>query len=803
MDTNVRSEISRLLQSIYGVYLDGSLARKQAICLSEADPDFDTISFIDNLQHCTCSISIDYGGNIVEKAFMANDFFVSPPGTYGYKAGAEAHYNKRKMHLSHEENSRTHYKVDYVACAELSFGKDCLTVTDSFHEKYFALQEVFGNFGYYYPSKILFGGRIIRRENNHTSSCESDITGDASNIISILGGDCDEFIRSGYDAWIDSIKLSPAIIQFKCLNPIYDLLEEEELRQVREVYERVILEDNYLYYNYPLRMSNNQSTKSKTVSKRILTDATHEDWVLCSVACDSGSSVINEGSGNTVYFIFEAEGNQDMFHRIRYGDTVRVQVQFLENEPTLAETALYITARPQAGVIQPATRSVWAKGGYYAFHSTRLSDSNSYSESEHEADSEYLQPCDSFRLELKIADRSEEGNNGLVRLAIPILHKPGHYVKNDFSTTVVATQKDPKNWSFNWKLEPLLVSAIDDSSVEDRRIRARKRGTVIAMPAGKGGDYQKGYTSASAISKHTLPGEEDADTTSESEYLRNTRESEESRFSIFDAIEEILRIEEVLDSLSGPLNWSELRHEYEDSIKAAEELVAEYKKDILFNGFTEGLRLVGTARALSALGETSRIRLTESLPRKCGAVYYKQEVDLTAPSTKGLGVEFAFRISGPNGGPALEGADGFAFVVQAQGPDALGKNGCELGYGGIAKSFARCNDPSGNHISIQGRVPPSVNSAHHNFSLGCVSEIPLMATGEWIFVRVVLLIERKTVQVALSQKPDQYLPVLKVEHVDLLQYLNNSSTAWLGFTASTGEHSQNHDIEWTSTVVYR
>ncbi|KAF7729906.1 peptide-N4-(N-acetyl-beta- glucosaminyl)asparagine amidase [Apophysomyces ossiformis] len=251
--------------------------------------------------------------------------------------------------------------------------------------------------------------------------------------------------------------------------------------------------------------------------------------------------------------------------------------------------------------------------------------------------------------------------------------------------------------------------------------------------------------------------------------------------------------EELLGRQSGSLEWRLLRGEYENSTTAVQELVAGYKKDILFSGATEGLRLLGTAKALSIADGRSCIRLTESLPSQCGGIYCKQGVELTAPSTKGFAVEFAFRISGVDGGAALGGADGFAFVMQAQGPDALGNGGCELGYGGIAKSLAiefdtynssdRCADPSGNHISIQGRVPPSVNSAHHNFSLGHTSRIPLMASGEWIYVRIILLIERKSIQVALSQKPDQYLPVLTVEHVDLLQYLKNSSTAWLGFTA--------------------
>lgn len=77
----------------------------------------------------------------------------------------------------------------------------------------------------------------------------------------------------------------------------------------------------------------------------------------------------------------------------------------------------------------------------------------------------------------------------------------------------------------------------------------------------------------------------------------------------------------------------------------------------------------------------SIIRLTKAVPDQRGGVYYKRTVELI--DLEGIEIEFAFRITDGNGSSASNGADGFAFVIQAQGENALGEGGCELGYGGI------------------------------------------------------------------------------------------------------------------------
>lgn len=76
------------------------------------------------------------------------------------------------------------------------------------------------------------------------------------------------------------------------------------------------------------------------------------------------------------------------------------------------------------------------------------------------------------------------------------------------------------------------------------------------------------------------------------------------------------------------------------------------------------------------------IHITSAIPDQRGGVYCKQSIQLDG-NLKGIEIEFAFRVTNSSGQEAVNGADGFAFLIQAQDEHALGGGGCELGYGGI------------------------------------------------------------------------------------------------------------------------
>lgn len=118
-------------------------------------------------------------------------------------------------------------------------------------------------------------------------------------------------------------------------------------------------------------------------------------------------------------------------------------------------------------------------------------------------------------------------------------------------------------------------------------------------------------------------------------------------------------------------------------------------------------------------------------------------------------------------------------------------------------SSDRCADPSGNHISIQARAPPLANSAHHDYSLGHTSRIPLLQSGKWMKSKIRLL-SSGNIEIGLGEANEkEYIQVLKVQNQNFKKYLNDSKKAWIGFTASTGGLSENHDVQLMSIIEYR
>ncbi|KAI7889474.1 uncharacterized protein EV154DRAFT_514343 [Mucor mucedo] len=270
---------------------------------------------------------------------------------------------------------------------------------------------------------------------------------------------------------------------------------------------------------------------------------------------------------------------------------------------------------------------------------------------------------------------------------------------------------------------------------------------------------------------------------------------------------------------SGALIWRTSRGETslitENYMADLEQNNALKKYPIFIQNNESQLALLGTAHmqcdSKSFITGDPIIRLTKAVSDQRGAVYCKQTVDLD--DLEGIEIEFAFRITDEKGLPASGGADGFAFIIQAQSERELGGGGCELGYGGIKNSMAvefdtyqsldRCDDPSSNHISIQARLPPLENSAHHRYSLGHTSRIPLLANGKWMKSKIRLL-SNGSIEIGLGESNDQnYIQVLKIQNQNFKKYLNGSKKAWIGFTASTGGISENHDVQLISILEYR
>lgn len=215
-----------------------------------------------------------------------------------------------------------------------------------------------------------------------------------------------------------------------------------------------------------------------------------------------------------------------------------------------------------------------------------------------------------------------------------------------------------------------------------------------------------------------------------------------------------------------------------------------------------GIDLAGSARI-----EGDALRLTGAEKHLAGAAWLRDKQTVAG----GFETEFTFRLTEPGG--LGGGADGFAFVLQNSGPEAVGGTGSgggfalgnDAAYGGpseaIPQSIAvffdtfrnqEIGDPSNNFVTVctagtpkEVRWPP-----------------PRLASSKKLRVN---LKDRKPHMARISFQPPAltvYLDGKRVlaTAVDLASVIGSDGGAWVGFTASTGEGFENHDIlSWSFT----
>ena len=66
----------------------------------------------------------------------------------------------------------------------------------------------------------------------------------------------------------------------------------------------------------------------------------------------------------------------------------------------------------------------------------------------------------------------------------------------------------------------------------------------------------------------------------------------------------------------------------------------------------------------------------------------------------------------------------------------------------------------------------------------------------------IVLMTNGTIDIGLAEIEDtHYIQVLKIKDQNFCKYVSNQ--AWIGFTASTGGLSQNHDVQLLSVIQYK
>ncbi|MGJ5816749.1 L-type lectin-domain containing protein [Paludibaculum fermentans] len=208
------------------------------------------------------------------------------------------------------------------------------------------------------------------------------------------------------------------------------------------------------------------------------------------------------------------------------------------------------------------------------------------------------------------------------------------------------------------------------------------------------------------------------------------------------------------------------------------------------------LQLVGEAEVWQ-----NRIRLTPAIPQMAGAAWFVERQPVAA------GFEMLIRFQLTQQGGLGKGADGFAFVLQNNGPEALAGRGSAGGFAlgdgrqdrsqpGIPRSIAVFFDtymnrdgldPSDNYIAVCTNGPVEKMRWPPN----------RLGTGTRLKVR---LKDGQPHMARIRYKPpvlfvylDDGEPELRVP-VDLSTVVDPQGRAFIGFTASTGEGWENHDI---------
>ncbi|MGA7515234.1 MAG: L-type lectin-domain containing protein, partial [Candidatus Sulfotelmatobacter sp.] len=239
------------------------------------------------------------------------------------------------------------------------------------------------------------------------------------------------------------------------------------------------------------------------------------------------------------------------------------------------------------------------------------------------------------------------------------------------------------------------------------------------------------------------------------------------------------------------------------------------------------------------LGVTTVLRLTPNATFTAGSAWY----NTPQPVSGAFSTTFTFQLSGGNTGDSP--ADGFAFVIQNSGTNALGPDGCGIGFGdsasgctpstggipnSLAIEFNTYNngfgvDPSNNDVTIQNCGLTGANSVDQSCSVAVNDLTQLsnpinMADGN---VHTVTITYAPS---TLSNCGPEEMPTCStidviLDGIDLfpstganpnpvlfnlasigLASSNSCSDclAWVGFTAATGGGDDNQDIlSWTFT----
>jgi hypothetical protein len=209
---------------------------------------------------------------------------------------------------------------------------------------------------------------------------------------------------------------------------------------------------------------------------------------------------------------------------------------------------------------------------------------------------------------------------------------------------------------------------------------------------------------------------------------------------------------------------------------------------------TTALTLNGSARILTGPHGGSVILLTPAQTFQAGSAFTTNRV-VFGPRYR-FSTFFQFQMTDPGGGGA---SDGMAFVLQTESASALGANGGDLGYAGVAPSIAvefdtwqNLFDINDNHVAIltngvmsdlDPQTPYGVTNCQPTGAFGCMSNGDTWSV--WIDYDGISL------HVAIADNSTVRPTNLISYPIDIPGILGQDS-AFVGFTGGTGAGWENH-----------
>jgi len=190
-------------------------------------------------------------------------------------------------------------------------------------------------------------------------------------------------------------------------------------------------------------------------------------------------------------------------------------------------------------------------------------------------------------------------------------------------------------------------------------------------------------------------------------------------------------------------------------------------------------------------------QLTDALPNEIGAVWYDESINLEQPFQ--LQFKMNFGTNSGNGSSSTPGADGMMFVMQTDGPSALGLQGEGLGFAGFSPSlgieFDTYNNQSMGDISADHIGIMTNGSVNHDASTSLAGPVPATSestdieNGEDYAVEIVWDPEGQNIEVYFDCE------FRLSTNVDLINdiFEGNTIVTW-GFTSATGGANNVHTV---------